>query len=174
MRRSAGWRAYHGSAKMLLRYTHTFVAGLAAVVISTCLASRSSQSIGDFFAQPSDAPRPFQFDQLCATDRQSSSQSARASQPDRKPDTQPDSQSGSQADRGLQRLMESGRVGGGETVWYRAAVDRDSLEVDDTPSLRGRWIRRAGAVAPASPHPASRSAAATAAGSLACAGSEAM
>ena len=51
---------------MLLRYTHTFVAGLATVVISTCLASRSSQSIGDFFAQPSDAPRPFQFDQLCA------------------------------------------------------------------------------------------------------------
>jgi hypothetical protein len=59
-----GGYSYHGSAKIEFRYTQTLVDGEAAVVICTCVASRSSQSIGDFLAQPSDAPMPFQFDQL--------------------------------------------------------------------------------------------------------------
>ena len=41
----------------------------AAVVIWTCVASRSSQSMGDFLAQPSAAPIPFQLLQSCAQTR---------------------------------------------------------------------------------------------------------
>ena len=38
----------------------TLVDGDAAVVIWTWVARRSSQSMGDFLAQPSDVPVPFQ------------------------------------------------------------------------------------------------------------------
>ena len=55
--------SYHGSARIELRYTQTFVDGDASVVMATWVANRSSQSIGDFLAQPSAFPVPFQLDQ---------------------------------------------------------------------------------------------------------------
>ena len=53
----------HLSAAVGREASTTLVLGEAAVVIWTCVASRSSQSIGCCFAQPSELPVPFQLDQ---------------------------------------------------------------------------------------------------------------
>ena len=108
--------------------------GEAAVVIATCVDSRSSQSMGDLLAQPSAAPVPFQLDQSVAV-------IGNHLQPH-----------GSATDPAANWTLVVVAV----VVVFSVVVLRSSgmggwrTKIDHTPTLRRFRIRRPGVVAPVS------------------------